>query len=50
MTYREQLEIAERKLAAREGRPGLTANVEALREEIARLKPHVRKLKGERHV
>jgi hypothetical protein len=36
MTYREQLETAERKLRAREGVAGYTATVEALREEIAR--------------
>jgi hypothetical protein len=39
----QRLEAAERKLAAREGRPGLTANVEALKAEIKKLKPKVRK-------
>jgi cell division protein FtsB len=43
MSYRQRLEAAERKLAAREGRPGLTANVEALKAEIKKLKPKVRK-------
>lgn len=33
----EELETLKRKLAARENKPGMTANVEALRARIAEL-------------
>lgn len=33
----DELETLKRKLAAREGRPGLTANVEAIKRRIAEL-------------
>jgi phage host-nuclease inhibitor protein Gam len=43
MNYRKRLEAAQSKLAAREDKGGYNANVEALKAEIKKLKPKVRK-------
>jgi hypothetical protein len=41
MTPQEELELRRRQLAAREGRPGMKANVEALKARIAELEAQI---------
>jgi hypothetical protein len=41
MTPQEELELRQRQLAAREGRSGFKANVEALKARIAELEAQI---------